>query len=110
VLYEVSDYNFGYSDLDAEHWLVIDRELSLAYAALADRAREFLSDQHPPAPLLSAGQLSEARHDLERLLRDGLRKIKTSVNPADIERRVLEQHEAVQRMVAFLDNWNEEIA
>src|SRR5438876_10696714 len=44
----LESYNLGYSDVAAEHCLLIDREEGRASVAPLAEAQAFLRDQHPP--------------------------------------------------------------
>lgn len=44
---ELTAYNFGSADADADHWLILDRQGRLIFAAPAGEARPFLRGQWP---------------------------------------------------------------
>ncbi len=75
----LQDVNLGGSDLDATHWLIIDRERDLLYVARVSTAQAFLQEQHPRPP---------ERQPCET---------------AEIYRRMQGQQRAVAEMLAFLD-------
>jgi len=58
----LGEYNLGYSDLEAEHALIVDREHDLASVAPLRAAQQFLRAQHPPPPELTPYE----REELER--------------------------------------------
>src|SRR5436189_5478811 len=43
----VREYNFGYSDADAEHWMIFDTVRRCAFVALARETLQFLQSQWP---------------------------------------------------------------
>ena len=79
VASHLQDVNFGDAELEATHWLIIDRERGALFVALVSTAQAFLQDQHPRPP------------DLQRCER------------ADIHRRIQSHERAVGEMLAFLD-------
>ncbi len=79
VASHLEDINLGGSDLDATHWLIIDRERDVTYVALASTAQSFLQKQHPTPPELQPS------------------------DSAVIHRRTQEHQRAVDAMFEFLD-------
>ena len=79
VANHLQDVNLGDSDLDATHWLVIDRDRDVLYIARVSTAQAFLQGQHPRPPEPQAGEMAE------------------------IHRRTKGQQRAVAEMLAFLD-------
>jgi hypothetical protein len=79
VASHLQEVNLGDADLDATHWLIIDRERRELYVAHVSTAQAFLQDQHPSRPELQPCQL------------------------AAIHRRMEMQQRSVAEMIAFLD-------
>ena len=79
VACHLQDVNLGDADLDATHWLIIDRERGELYVAHVSTAQAFLQEQHPQTPELQPCQMAE------------------------IHRRMEVQQRAVAAMLAFLD-------
>ncbi len=93
-------WNLGYSDLDAEYCLIIDREASRASVAPRDEAAEFLHSQHPSAPALSPEEMEAFSRRLDGL---AARLREAPVHMDAVMREVDEQRGRVGRMVSFLD-------
>jgi hypothetical protein len=66
VASHVQDVNLGDADLDATHWLIIDRERAELYIAHVSTAQAFLQDQHPRPPELQSKDRVEIRRRMER--------------------------------------------
>jgi len=79
VARHLQDVNFGDSDLDATHWLVIDRDRDVLYVARVSTAQAFLQQQHPTPPELQPHEIAE------------------------IQGRTQERQRALDAMLAFLD-------
>jgi hypothetical protein len=75
----LQDVNLGHADLDATHWLIIDRERGVLYVAHVSTAQAFLQMQHPRPPELQTSEMAE------------------------LHRRLQGQQRAVAEMLAFLD-------
>jgi hypothetical protein len=75
----LQDVNLGDAELDATHWLIMDRERGELYVAQVSTALAFLQEQHPTAPQPDPTQVAE------------------------IHRRMELHERAVARMLAFLD-------
>jgi hypothetical protein len=93
-------WNLGYSDQDAEHCLLLDRERNRASIATLTEARAFLEDQHPPMPELTPEEAAAIRERIEQVLEEWRSR---EVDPAELRRLMDEQRGRVKRMVAFLD-------
>jgi hypothetical protein len=96
-------YNLGYSDVEAEHCLLLDRESGTASITPLAAARAFLREQHPPPPEVTAGQLEEVRRAVEAAVRKGWHEVR--VDPEVIRRALEEQRQALTRLLAALDGW-----
>lgn len=79
VASHLQDVNLGDAELDATHWLMIDRERGELYVALVSTAQAFLQKQHPTPPELQPCEMAE------------------------IHRRTQERQRALDAMLAFLD-------
>lgn len=93
-------WNLGYSDVDAEHCLVLDRERNRASVAPLAEARAFLESQHPPPPELSPEEAEALRERVEAILREWR---EAAIDPAELRRVMDEQRGRLGRMVSFLD-------
>ena len=95
-------YNLGYSDLEAEHALVIDRENDLVSVAPIRSAMQFLRNQHPPAPELTAYEKEELQRQLEKLTQAGWPEVR--VDPEVIRRSMEKRRQDIARIIGYLDH------
>lgn len=100
---EIAPYDLGSSDSEARECLVLDRGEELLYAAPVRSARQFLVEQHPPLPELTAEELSALRDHLDSLSREW-REESVQVSPAEIVRAMEEEKRAIKAIVDFLDS------
>ena len=96
----LADWNLGYSDVDAEYALVIDREANRASIAPLATATAFLAAQHPPEPELTPVQQAAFQRELERLLAEWRTR---PVDHAAVAHEMAEQRARVGRMMSWLD-------
>lgn len=94
-------YNLGYSDLEASHALVLDRQQSQMYVAAVEAARAFLRSQHPPFPALPPQAVEQFAESIKDLRSTGWKELR--VDPEVVAQRMKEQQQAMSRMVAYLD-------
>jgi hypothetical protein len=104
----LSAYHLGYSEEEAEFWLILDREDNLLGVATPGAAAEFLGQQHPPRPRLTPEEEARARAELDARVKEMLdlgtwEEMKVSTEALD--RSKCERDQALQRMLAFLDRW-----
>ena len=93
----LAGYNLGYSDSNAEHWLLIDREGSRATIAAPAEARAFL-EKHVP---LSVEEQEEIVGQLDEFLMHGWEEV--HIDPEEVRKAMDEQRGRVGRMVSWLD-------
>lgn len=98
----LTSWNLGYSDVDAEHCLIIDRAAGRASVAPLAKAQPFLLAQHPPPPPLTPEQRAEAEQKLKEII-DQVREQHVRIDPQEIARRMTEQRQAMARMISWLD-------
>ena len=98
---ELAAYNLGSSDGPATECLVLDRGEQVIYAAPVNSARRFLAMQHPPAQP-TAEQVPGVETSLADLL-DLSTWREAEVSQADVERAMREEQQAIEEMVAFLN-------
>lgn len=96
-------FNLGYSDLEAEHCLILDRAEEQAAVAPIAAARAFLQAQHPPAPPLAPAEIAAVQQAIEEALRARSREVR--IDPEVVRRWMDEQRQAIERMLAYLDQW-----
>jgi hypothetical protein len=96
-------YNLGYSDLEAEHCLVIDSEENHASIGTLANAWAFLRGQHPKQPEFSAAQVEEARRLLEESFFEGWREVR--VDPHEVEKLLIEQRRAFHAVTSYLNQF-----
>ncbi len=100
-------YNLGYSDQQADHWLLIDRQERRASIAPKGQARAFLEEQHPPPPELTPYELEEARREVESFaeaLAGGWQEVQ--IDPKALAQAMRQQHQTIARLTAYLDQWH----
>ena len=96
----LAGWNLGYSDLDAEYALVIDREANRASIAPLAEAHAFLEERHPPEPELTPEQQEVFHRELDRLLAEWRTR---PVDHEAVAREMAEQRGRVGRMMSWLD-------
>jgi hypothetical protein len=99
VIPTLAPWNIGYSDEEAEHWLVLELNAGKAWIAEVADARAFLQSQHSPEPPLRMVDLPRVREEI---------RIAVSQQTVAAE-RVRELHRRqqaeLQRMLMFCDLW-----
>lgn len=105
VVPHLETYDLGYSDLEAAHCLILDRELSRAVIATRADARAFLRGQHAPpsATELSPSDLEEARSLPEGAFATGWQEV--TIDPAKIRAAMTEERRSISEMVTYLDRF-----
>lgn len=98
----LQDVNLGYSDLEATHWLIVDRQRESVYVAHVSSAQSFLQEQRPPLRVIPKDKL----HELETFVAVALRHaVKDGrIDPDQIERAARARQRAIEQMLAYLDN------
>jgi hypothetical protein len=103
VALHLDPYNTGYSDVEAEHALVLDRERDRMSVAAIATARPFLKQQHPPPPDLTPQEIAKVQQRIDDALRAGWQEVR--IDQEEIARAMQEQRERMAAMVAYLDRW-----
>lgn len=93
-------YNLGYSDADAEHAIIIDRQENRASVSPIREARRFLDAQWPPLPELTLEQTEAFREEAKRLLQEWRER---PIDEDAITQSIQEQQGRFGRMMSFLD-------
>jgi len=104
----LEEYNLGYSDLEAEHALIVDRDHDLASVALIRAAHQFLRAQHPPPPEPTPYEREELERHLQEMVervQQGSREVK--VDPEVIRQAMEKRRQDIARILAYLDAWPE---
>src|SRR5262249_30169790 len=101
VARRLAPFNLGSSDLEATETLVLDRTEQVLYAAPVSSARRFLVGQHPPTPELTPEEHAAVLERFDSRMRE-LRERPVRVSPAEVERAMREEQQAIAEMVAFL--------
>ncbi len=104
VAVHLQPYNLGSSDEPAEYYLVLDREGQRASVAPKALARDFLEEQHSPRPELTPYEEVELAREAEEILQslaEGWQEVQ--VSPEDLRQAMARKHQAVTRMIAYLD-------
>ena len=98
------NYNLGSSEDFATHRLLIDLDTRQAYVVLAAEGERVLSSQweqqprNPPVTLFM--------EDLEPLLREWAKSLKTDISMEDVKRRMADDQKAVDTLRAWMDAQN----
>lgn len=95
----VSRYDFGSSDSEAAHWLVIDRRASRAFGAPISAARAFLDADRLDSPALNEEQLHSVGQEIARLAQ----QLPDEARRQAIDAFARKQRHQVERLVRFLD-------
>lgn len=103
VASHLEPYNLGYSDVEAEHVLVLDRANDLPGIIPVAAARTFLKSQHPPPPELTPEQLEQARRAVAEAVAQGWREQK--IDPEIVRRIMEERRQELAKMLAYLERW-----
>jgi hypothetical protein len=104
----LSAYHLGYSEEEAEFWLILDREEHMLGVATPAVAAEFLGQQHPPRPRLTPEEEAWARAELDARVKEMLDLDtwkEVEVRPEELARIKRERDQALQRMLAYLGQW-----
>jgi hypothetical protein len=96
----LAEWNLGYSDLDAEYALLIDRQQNRASVAHLQEVRPFLEAQHPPAPELTPEQREAFRREVERMLAEWRER---PIDHEAVASEMAAQQGRIGRMMAWLD-------
>ena len=93
-------YNFGSSDSEAKHSLLLDRLYLALYVAPVRDAEKFLSEQWPKAPPLHISQ-----KEFTALVMKALKNVKPpkDIDVDEVYRRIREQNALVDELLLWLD-------
>lgn len=95
----LAPWNIGYSDEEAEHWLVLQSDESKAWIAGAADARVFLQAQHPPLPPLRMIDLARVREEIRVVVSQ------RSVTNEQMREMQSRQQEQLQRLLSYCESW-----
>lgn len=95
----IFECDFGSSDSEPRHWLVIDRQVRQAHVAAVANARAFLTAQHPRRPSLTEEQVRSLGEEIHRLAR----QLPDDARLRAIDAFARKQHRQVERLIQFLD-------
>lgn len=109
VLPLIKAYDFGASDSEAVHWLLLDRQARQFFVGEKRAVRDFLESftrQLKAEPVeITYDQLEQLR----RMLKEGLQEQKAEIKIDDVQQKVADKISRVDRMVAWLDATYDEI-
>jgi hypothetical protein len=96
----LGDYDFGSSDTEAHHALILDQVKQAVYVAPVKEAEKFLSEQWPTKPSVTMSQ-----RKYTALLMKALKNVKppTDVDIAEIQQRIERQYALVAELQLWLD-------
>jgi hypothetical protein len=94
------DYDFGSSDSEAKHALVLDRENNALYVAPVKETEKFLKEQWPKEPPIRMSQ-----EEYAALVTKALKNIKPprDISMDEIHRRIERQSALVEELQQWLD-------
>jgi hypothetical protein len=96
----LSEFDFGSSEHEGAHMLIIDREANRASVAPVGEARAFLTEHGPKPPELTPEQQILFEQELDRTLE----LWRTApIDPDAIAKSMVEQRGRIGRMMSFLD-------
>jgi hypothetical protein len=95
----LKDYDFGSSESEAKHALILDRENTAVYVAPVKEAEKFLTKQWPEEP-----PVHMSNEEYAELISKALKNIKQrKTNMAEIDRRIQQQYALVEELQLWLD-------
>ena len=96
------NYDFGSSDSEAKHSLILDREKLELLIAPVKEAHVFLTEQWPPDP-----PLRMSREEYVAQISDALKSVKQpdDIDIEAIQRRLDEQYALIEQMQRWLDHY-----
>ena len=95
----LTSWNIGYSDEEADHWLVLDNQAARAWVASIAEAREFLASQHSRLPALRMADVPRIREEIRLIVSQ------RAVTADDMREMQRQQHERLGRLLGFCDMW-----
>lgn len=94
-------WNIGYSDVEADHWLVLESVAGRAWIAKNTDARSFLHGQHPPQPPLRMVDLARVREEI----RIAMSQRTVSLEQMHEMQRI--QQERLRGLLSYCDTWRQ---
>ncbi len=96
----VRDYDFGSSDSEAKHALILDREKLAVLIAPVKDAQVFLTEQWPPEQPIRMSQ-----EEYMAMVTTALKKVKQprDIDIEKLQRRIDEQYALIEEMQQWLD-------
>jgi hypothetical protein len=96
----LKDYDFGSSDSEAKHALILDQKELALFVAPVREAEKFLSEQWPKEPPVTMSQ-----EEYTALVMKALKHVKPpkDVDIAEIQRRIERQYALVEELQLWLD-------
>jgi hypothetical protein len=100
VSLQLKDYDFGSSDSEATHALILDQKQQAFYVAPVKEAEKFLSEQWPKEPPISMSQ-----EEYTALVMKALKNIKPpkDISVKEVQRRIEQQYALVEELQQWLD-------
>jgi hypothetical protein len=92
-------WNLGYSDEEAEHWLVMESQRGKAWIAEIADARVFLREQHPALPALRMVDIARIREEIRVAVSQ---RTITAKQMREVQQR---QQEHLRALLSFCDTW-----
>jgi hypothetical protein len=100
IMPHLEHYDFGSSDSEAKHALILDQEQQALFVAPVREAEKFLSEQWPNGP-----PVTMSREEYTALVMKALKNIKppSDVSINEIQRRIERQNALVEALQQWLD-------
>lgn len=95
----LESWNIGYSDLEADHWLVFESAAGRAWIAKIADARAFLCEQHPPLSPLRMVDLARVREDIRVAMSQ------QAVSAEQIRNHQRRQQAQLGSLLRYCDTW-----
>jgi hypothetical protein len=97
---QLQGYDFGSSDSEAKHALILDQEQQILFVAPARDAEKFLQEQWPKAPTARM-----SKEEYNALVMKALKNLSYArdISMKEVERRIAEHHALIKEMEQWLD-------
>lgn len=92
-------WNIGYSDVEPDHWLVLETAAGNAWIATIADALAFLRGQHPPLPPLRIVDFARVREEIRIAINQ------RTVTPEQMQELHRRQHEQLRQLLRYCDTW-----
>jgi hypothetical protein len=97
---QLKHYDFGSSDSEAKHALILDQEKQALYVAPVRQAEKFLAEQWPKEP-----PIQMSKEEYNALVMKAMKNLTYSKNVSmdEVQRRIDQQYKLVEELQQWLD-------